>query len=157
MAVVIPRAIQLAVPLIQGFEGLELTAYQDTGGVWTCGYGQTGPDVVEGTVWTAAYAWAELWKSVQEVASQVGALVTVPLTDHQMAALISFTYNVGRGAFAGSTLLREINAGNLADVPHQLGRWNQDDGKVLQDLVDRRNREGQVWSTPDSDTVTGIV
>jgi len=152
-----PRAIQLAISLIQGFEGLRLTAYQDTGGVWTCGYGQTGPDITESTVWTAAQAWARLWASVQEVASQVAALVTVPLTDHQAAALISFTYNVGRGAFAGSTLLRELNAGNYADVPHQMTRWNQDDGKVLQDLVDRRNLEGRVWSTPVSDAVTETV
>ena len=36
------------IELIKQFEGLELEAYQDIAGIWTIGYGHTGPDVEPG-------------------------------------------------------------------------------------------------------------
>jgi len=48
-------------PLVQHFESCELEAYWDpTGKVWTCGWGTTGKDVIQGTVWTQAQADAHL-------------------------------------------------------------------------------------------------
>ena len=42
--------------LIKKFEGLRLTAYQDMVGVWTIGYGHTGPDVKPGLTITQQQA-----------------------------------------------------------------------------------------------------
>jgi lysozyme len=41
-------------------EGLRLVAYRDSGGVWTIGWGHTGPEVCEGLVWTREQAVAAL-------------------------------------------------------------------------------------------------
>ncbi|WP_232073314.1 glycoside hydrolase family protein [Variovorax sp. RA8] len=35
----------------------------------------------------------------------------IPLTDGQKVALLSFTFNVGRGKLCGSTLVQKANAG----------------------------------------------
>ena len=47
-------------------EGCRLEAYQDAGGVWTIGYGCTGPGICKGVVWPQARADAELMKRVQQ-------------------------------------------------------------------------------------------
>ena len=146
---VTPNAIQIAIPLIAGFESCRLTAYLDIGGIPTVGFGCTGPDITINTVWTQAQAWTQLVARVQDLAKRVGSLVTVELTDHQFAAILSLAYNIGIGNFASSTMLKDINAGNLADVPHQFWRWNLVAGKVSQGLVNRRNAEVVIWNTPD--------
>ena len=150
MTDVSPAAIQIAMPAIAGFESCRLIAYQDIDGVWTIGFGCTGPDINEHTVWTQAQAWTSLLAHVQDTAKRIGWLVKTPLTDHNFAALISLAYNIGIGNFASSTMLKDINAGNLADVPHQFTRWNQAGGKVSQGLVNRRNAEIEMWNTADN-------
>lgn len=70
----------------------------------------------------------------------------VPLSDFQRGALVSFTYNVGDTAFTDSTLLRLLNAGGYQAVPAQLARWNKNDGKVMQGLVNRRAAEAGLWA-----------
>lgn len=72
--------------------------------------------------------------------------VTVPLQQHQVDALVSFVFNVGGGAFAESTLLRELNAGHYDAVPRELPRWVKADGKTLAGLVRRRQAEGTLFA-----------
>jgi|GEM_PF-475162 len=87
-------------------------------------------------------AGADLLVSDMALAQRaVMALVKVPLTDGQYAALCDFTYNVGSGNFKRSTLLKVINAGEHHRVPFQLRRWNKAGGKVLRGLQTRRERE----------------
>lgn len=45
-----------AMKMTEEDEGLRLTAYQDTGGIWTIGFGHVGPEVHEGLVWTLQQA-----------------------------------------------------------------------------------------------------
>lgn len=72
--------------------------------------------------------------------------VTVPLTDNQFAALVSFAFNVGTGAFQRSTLLRKLNAGGYDAVPEQLARWVHAGGRRLQGLANRRAAEAGLWA-----------
>ena len=71
--------------------------------------------------------------------------VTVALNQNQFDALASFTFNVGAGAFRGSTLLREVNAGNFDAVPDQMGRWVNAGGRRLRGLENRRAAEGALF------------
>ena len=72
--------------------------------------------------------------------------VRVPVTDNQLLAMASFTYNVGEDAFAKSTLLRLLNEGQNKDiVANQFDRWVYAGGKVSPGLQKRRNAEKQLF------------
>ena len=110
--------------LIKRFEGLRLNAYLCSAKVPTIGYGTTR-GIKMGMVITKAQADALLADDVQRFAGHIEALVTVPLAQHQLDALASFVYNIGPGAFAGSTLLRLLNAGLTKEAAGQFPRWNK--------------------------------
>jgi lysozyme len=130
-----------AADLIQQSEGLRLTAYRDTGGVLTIGYGHTGPDVYEGQTITKAEAERLLRQDMQTAANAVREFVGVPLSPAQFDALTSFVFNVGRAAFARSTLLRKLNARDYAGAAAEFDRWVYDNGRKLPGLVARRAEE----------------
>jgi lysozyme len=137
-------ATSKALALIKQFEGCRLKAYPDpgTGGdPYTVGWGATGPDIHPGTVWTQDQADNRLLLDVTRFARGVAKLVTVTLTEGQMAALISFAYNCGLRALGGSTLLRLVNAGDFAGASAQFGRWDRAAGKRLPGLTRRRAAE----------------
>jgi lysozyme len=72
--------------------------------------------------------------------------VKVPLSQSQFDALISFVFNIGTHAFSKSTLLKVLNAGQYAEVPAQLRRWNKAGGVVVEGLKNRREFECALWS-----------
>ena len=72
---------------------------------------------------------------------------TVPLNQNQFDALVSFVYNLGAGAFEGSTLLKDLNAHNFAAVPGQLEEWVHAGSQVLPGLVARRKAEARLFTT----------
>lgn len=131
--------------LLKEVEGLRLKAYLDTGGVWTIGYGHTGPDVKPGLVITLDKAEALLKQDVQTAEAAVNKLVKVSLSQNQFDALCSFTYNVGESQFSTSTLLRLLNAGRYDEAKDQFKRWNKDNGKVVQGLINRRAKEEELF------------
>lgn len=141
------------------FESCRLVAYPDPGskradgGPWTCGWGQTGPDIVKGTVWTQAQADARFLDAVVPREAAVMRLVKVPLTQGQFDALVDFVYNVGEGSvekkidgLATSTLLRLLNAGDYAGAQAQFARWNKNDGQVMRGLIRRRAAQAALFS-----------
>lgn len=139
--------------LIKQWEGFYPQAYPDPGSrdgtPWTVGYGTTkigGVPVKKGQTISEAEAGRLLSIELTRVAAQVERLVKVPLFDNQFGALVSFTYNVGDDAFANSTLLKRLNAGDYESVPAQLARWNKNDGKVMTGLVNRRAAEAGLWA-----------
>jgi peptidoglycan hydrolase-like protein with peptidoglycan-binding domain len=75
----------------------------------------------------------------------VRARVSVPLTQNQFDALVSFTFNVGAGAFGGSTLLKRLNAGDYAGGADEFGKWTKSGGKVFAGLVRRRTEEAALF------------
>lgn len=139
--------------LTEQFEGCRLTAYQDSVGVWTIGYGHTGPDVYKGLTITQEQAEALLTKDIAKAAAAVNRLVTLDragdpdtdglpdLTQEEFDALVDFTFNLGAGNLASSTLLKKLNAGDIEGAAAEFPKWVHAGGKVLAGLVKRRDAE----------------
>lgn len=128
---------------IEGYEGKEHKAYQDTGGVWTNGVGHTGPDVHEGQVVDDLQIFIWLKEDLKEAEDAVNRLVKVPLTQGQFDALVSFVFNLGETQFANSTLLKKLNAGDYDGACNQFQRWVYDEGQIQPGLVKRRHGEAE--------------
>ncbi|HAS1047769.1 TPA: lysozyme [Enterobacter cloacae] len=133
------------IALIKQFEGCKLTAYQDSVGVWTIGYGWTQP--VDGKPIRAGMTIKQetadrlLKTGLISYESDVSRLVKVGLTQGQFDALVSFTYNLGARSLSTSNLLRKLNAGDYAGAADEFLRWNKAGGKVLNGLTRRREAE----------------
>lgn len=144
------RTSDSGIAKIKQWEGFRAKAYRDGGGVWTVGYGHTSDSnltVTSTTVVSDAEAERLLRLDLREAEDAVNAYVKVPLNQNQFDALVSFTFNVGGSAFAKSTLLKKLNAGDYDAVPKELARWNKDNGKVVAGLTNRRAAEAGLWAT----------
>ena len=108
------------IALIKQFEGLRLKSYQDSKGIWTIGYGNTiinGQPVVAGMTITIAQAESYLLTTLSnDHAASVKRNTRTLITQSMFDALCCFTYNVGSGAFANSTLLKDLNGGKYLDA-----------------------------------------
>lgn len=133
------------IALIKQFEGCKLTAYQDSVGVWTIGYGWTQPvdgkPIRDGMTIKQETAERLLKTGLVSYESDVSRLVKVGLTQGQFDALVSFTYNLGARSLSTSTLLRKLNTGDYAGAADEFLRWNKAGGKVLNGLTRRREAE----------------
>lgn len=131
--------------LLESFEGLRTGAYRDQGGILTIGYGHTGKEVHEGMTITLSEAEDLLRLDVRLAVAAVNHLVRVGLTQNQFDALVCFTYNVGSGALAGSTLLRCVNVPSFAAAACEFPKWNRCAGQVNQGLLKRRLAERDLF------------
>lgn len=147
--------------LIKKWEGLHkvipdgrIKAYLDPVDIWTIGYGSIEHldlhrPILEGDIITRETAERWLQMEVGEKAEDVERLCKVPLKQCMFDALVSFTYNIGIGAFGESTLLRELNKGNYEAAARELDRWvhGEDNGtrRPLPGLVNRRNDEEDLF------------
>lgn len=127
------------IALIKQFEGLRLDAYICPAGVPTIGYGTTR-NVKMGQSITEADADRMLCEDLTTFEACVTNSVDAPLTQEQFDALVCFVYNLGCGAFKGSTLLKKINAQDPGAADEFL-RWNKAGGRVLPGLTRRREAE----------------
>ena len=130
--------------LTEQFEGCKLTAYPDpaTGGdPWTIGYGHTGSDVHKGLTITQEQAEELLMKDIQKAVQSVNSKVTTDITQNEFDALVDFVFNCGAGNFAGSTLLKKINAGDMEGAAHEFEKWDMAAGKHMAGLLKRRHAE----------------
>lgn len=135
------------IALIQAFEKCKLTAYQDGGGVWTIGWGETR-GVKPGMTWTQQQADDMLKARMLETANFVtNCTLARYITQHQFDAFVAFSYNVGNAAFRDSTLLKRFLAG--ADCTPEFCRWVKDNGTVTPGLVIRRMAERQLFRGRD--------
>lgn len=146
------RTSENGVELIKRFEGLELEAYQDIAGIWTIGYGHTGPDVEPGMKISEREAEEMLRRDLKPREQAVESAVKVPLNQNEFDALVSFVYNVGASAFRGSTALKRLNKGDRAGAADALTWWNKATvGGVLREvmgLTRRRAAEKALFLTP---------
>lgn len=128
-------------------EGFRASAYQDSVGVWTIGYGHTGSDVHPGLTITAEEAKALLASDVAWACACVNQMVTVPLSQCQFDALVDLVFNIGVGNFERSTLLQLLNSGEMAAAAEQFVAWDKAGGNVLPGLLKRRQAETALFST----------
>ncbi|MDV1795073.1 lysozyme [Enterobacter asburiae] len=137
------------IAVIKQFEGCKLTAYQDSVGVWTIGYGWTQPvdgkPIRAGMTIKQETAERLLKTGLVSYESDVSRLVKVGVTQGQFDALVSFTYNLGSRSLSTSTLLRKLNAGDYAGAADEFLRWNKAGGKVLNGLTRRREAERDLF------------
>jgi lysozyme len=146
---------------LKEWEGCEKNVYLDSAGLPTIGVGHllTRDELTSGkiNILGVPYKYKEglnddqinrlLSHDAAFAKSAVNQGIKVPLTQNQYDVLVSFCFNVGRQAFLNSTLRKRINAGNFDDVPNQLKRWNRSGGKVVQGLINRREKEIDLWNS----------
>ena len=137
--------------LICEFEGLMLKPYLCSAKIPTIGYGNTYyPNGVRVTLLdkaiTKEYAF-EIFKDIADkFAKRVASMVKKPLTQNQFNSLVSFTYNVGTGAFSTSTLLKKVNANpNDLTIRTEFMRWNKANRVVVNGLTRRRKKESDLY------------
>lgn len=148
----IPNA---CVAFIKAHEGCELTAYLDSAGIPTVGYGHTGPDVHLGLTITQAtaddYLRQNLATAAQRLEAAVGEACIAELTANQYSAMISFVFNVGANPAWG--IFTKLKAGQFDAIPAELMRFVNAGGRKLQGLVNRRAGEVKLWSTDEPGSV----
>lgn len=137
---------QATVDLVKRFEGLRLTSYKDSVGVWTIGYGTTsraglGVSVGAGMTITEAQAEEYLRLGLEKFAKSITRGFKVTASDNEFGAMLSLAYNIGPGAFLKSTCLKRFNAGDTAGAAEALTWFNKAGGKKLRGLVRRRQAE----------------
>lgn len=126
---------------IKQFEGYSPVAYNDVAGIPTMGYGHkiTGQETTNDP--------EELFKQDVAIASNaIDSLVKVPLQPNQREALTSLVYNIGQGAFANSTLLKKLNAGDVQGAAAEFDRWIHAGGKPVKGLANRRMAEKAMFT-----------
>jgi lysozyme len=139
--------------LIKGAEGCRLEAYPDPGTgaePWTIGYGSTGPDVKPGLCISQEEAERRLRRDLERFERAVTRLVTVPITQEQFDALVSFAFNCGPENLARSTLLKRVNNGEPTAAAAEFRRWNRAAGRVLSGLTKRRAAEAALFLSAQS-------
>ena len=134
--------------LTRRFEGLRLTAYQDSCGVWTIGYGHTGGRVRKGLTITEPEALELLTTDVLSAAACVNHAVQSPINQNQFDALVDFVFNLGIGNFLSSTLLHKVNACEFDAAKSEFLRWNHAGSRTLEGLTRRRQAEADLFSRP---------
>lgn len=132
--------------LARRFEGCRLIPYICPAGVWTCGWGSTGADVIPGIPWTQDYADRRLEHDAVRFA--LGALKACPVlaseSDLKLSAITDFAYNLGEGRLLGSTLRKRINARDWERAKDELMKWVRGGGRILAGLVLRRRAEADL-------------
>lgn len=130
------------VAFITGWEGNELTTYQDIVGINTVCGGITDPAIaVPGRTYTEEECVALNAREIEDHSERMLECVKVPLSQGEYEAYSSLHYNIGSGNFCGSTLVRRLNAGERAAACDQILRWNRAGGKVVRGLERRRAAE----------------
>ena len=132
--------------IIKEAEGLVLSSYLCPAKVWTIGYGCT-TDVRPGQTISESEAEERLTRDLEDAERCVNNALSVTLTDNQFSALVSFVFNLGCGAFKGSTLFKRLQAGDIPGAAKEFEKWNKGGGKVLQGLVTRRKAEMDLFLT----------
>lgn len=134
------------IALIKEFEGYAAAPYEDVAGKLSWGYGHLGlPGEEPPAFLSEEQATALLLEDMKFAVDCVNTSVTMPLTQDQFDALVSFVYNVGCRAFRKSTLLKKLNAGDIDGAAAEFGKWCYAGGRPVGGLLRRRSREHDLF------------
>lgn len=132
---------------IKHWEGYYPKTYRCVAGVKTIGYGFTSREHVSLGSIDKTKALNILKLKYSEYGTIVDRTVTVPLTQNQRAALISFTYNVGERNLKMLVNGKDrLNSGNYDSVPQKLVLYCRAGGEVFEGLKLRREWEKEIWN-----------
>lgn len=131
----------LAISLIGGFEGLRLNSYQDSVKVWTACYGET-QGIKRGMRFTKPECDAMFANRLVEFETGMRKCLKAPdsIPDKPYVTFLSLSYNIGLGAFCGSTLVKKVNAGDIRGGCNELPKWSRA-GPFAKLLLPRRQTE----------------
>jgi lysozyme len=139
------------VELIARFEGVRLKAYDDGVGVWTIGFGHTGPDVRPGLTITMKRARELLRQDLSGAEAQVNQTIKRPLNQSQFDALVSLVFNTGPLPLH-KTLGSCLNNGDIRGASDEFPKWCKatKNGQLitLEGLVRRRKAEREMFNAP---------
>lgn len=151
---------QATIDLITEFEGFVPNWYADPAHGWdvpTAMYGHTNAtgnppfyksEADRKVKFTKQQGIDTLKLDLSGYEASVKGLVKVPLNENQYGALVSFTYNLGAGNLAKSTLLKKLNAGDYEGAAAEFAKWNKAAGKVMAGLTRRRAAESALFKKP---------
>ena len=141
------RTSDKGIEQIKSFEGFRSMPYQDVVGKLTVGYGHLmvhGDGTVQGSPITMGQATELLRKDLHTAEEAVNSC-GVELTQNEFDSLVSFTYNLGVGAFQRSTLLKLLKAGNKEAAAKEFPKWSMAGGKEVPGILKRRFAEQECF------------
>lgn len=148
------KVTQEVINLIQEDEHCALHAYQDSGGVWTIGLGHTGPEVVEGLIWTKEQAYAAFLVDLNTFAHQVLNTIHQTLSNDQFSALVSLVYNIGIGRFRTSKVFEALEKQDFPSAANAFLLYDHDrHGTKLAGLDKRRAQEKAIFLRNEQPTI----
>jgi len=150
-----PSINEQGLKLIKHFESLELSAYQDSVGVWTIGWGHTKGVSADMEI-DQAEAEDLLKNDLIIFEKAVEKNVSVELDSNQFSALVSFTFNLGETNFRNSTLLLKLNAEDYDGASEEFKRWSKAGGVRLKGLVRRRLSERNLFESEDDPIISDL-
>lgn len=139
------KTSQTGIKLIEEFEGCRLTAYQDSVGVWTIGYGHT-KNVKKGMAITKQQAEHYLIQDVEKAEKNVASFNHIyHWNQNQFDALVSFAFNIG-----SINQLTANGTRSISVISEKILQYNKAGGKVLSGLTRRRKAEKLLFDKPIS-------
>ena len=136
--------------LLGELEGIVLKPYRDSVGIPTIGIGSTyyedGTKVRMTDKPITTERAIQLAKNVVKTFElKVNQVILLPMTQNQFDAMVLLCYNIGKSGFARSSVVKNFNAGNLQKAADSFLLWNKAGGRVVQGLVNRRNKERSLF------------
>lgn len=151
---------QAGIDLIKKHEGCKLRAYLCPAGVWTIGWGTTGPQITKNMVITQAEADKFLANDLVVFTQGVlDAVAPAVPSQNELDAMVCFAYNVGLANFKKSTVCKQFKLGNVEAAADGFDLWTKAKDpktgqlRVLPGLVARRTDEKQLFLA-DKDTAS---
>lgn len=148
-----PRTAQLSrngLEQLKASEGWRSKAYQDSRGIWTIGYGHKlilGDGLNPSSVITPEQGEILLLRDVAAAVAAVRRTIKRPVSQNQFDAMVSMTYNIGAGGFAGSTVAKLFNLGDIAGAAYAWTRNWTTAGNNPTALLSRRTKERDLFLT----------
>ena len=134
--------MKILLHLIKSFEGCRLVAYLCPAGVWTVGWGATGPGIGIGTKWSQEQADSRMTKDAFKFwCIALKASPSLALHPEVHEAISDFCFNLGGAKYRASTLKKRIDAEDFEGACVELMRWVHGGGRRLPGLVKRRAAE----------------
>jgi len=140
-ALTLSASALVGIAVHEGYRGEAYTPVK--GDVPTIGFGTTD-GVKPGDTIEPVQALVRKLADVQRFEGALQQCVRVPLHQHEYDAFLSLAYNIGPGAFCGSTLVRRLNAGDYAGACAEILRWDRFRGEPLRGLTLRRQAENRL-------------
>ena len=144
------KASKECLKMLAHHEGVRQKPYRCPAGLWTVGVGHLiGDGHSLPDSWNRTFSLEEVYailaKDVDRFERGVERLITVPLKQCEMDALVSFSFNLGLGCLQRSSIRQKLNRGDKEEAILSLLKYNKAGGKVLKGLDNRRKDEARLF------------